>query len=159
MMSLYTSAVLTTAMVAGVTAYAISESRKDPVFAVDSAAIVQAHRYAMHKGEAAFPPATGVTAVNEVNLGPFFQNGRARSFFRSEYDSSLPSSYPYRTAQVTWYEARNSAEAHRLVSRMSLDEKTRAGIYGEDERGIGGEPIPQIGQSIPAGSVVVISED
>lgn len=160
MLSLYTSAVLTTVMIAGVTAYAISESQKTPAFAVESTAIIRAHEYAWHKGKASpLPPAVpGSTSIREVDLGPFFRDGKSRSFFRSTYDANLPASYPYHIAEVTWYEPKNSAEANRIMSRMSLDDKTRVGIYGEDSQGVGGEPIPDIGVSIPTGAVVVVSE-
>lgn len=159
MMSIYTSAILTTTLVAGLSIYSIQQSKVTPTFAQESETVLRTHVYAHHKGLAAFPPVPDTVQVEEIGTGPFFPGGQVRSFLRTDYDTARPVGEQIQTAQVTWYVPRTEIEARRVIGRMSLPEDTRVGVFGEDGSRIDGVPVPNIERAVPLGAVVIVTEE
>lgn len=163
MISLYASAVLTTVMVAGVALYSIDESRKGPAYAYNAPAVARAHEYAMHRGETDHPGEEGVTGIHEVNLGPYFQNGVARSFVRTNYDPlNTPSNQLWTTYYMTWFESGDAQESQRIARKIDIEEKdgqeTWVGVYDESGEGVDGRFIPDVAVTIPLNAVLIVTE-
>lgn len=157
MISLYSAAVMTTAMIGGLALYSMQESKVTPTFALDSEAIYQAHYYAEQRSKASFPPTKDANTVQKIGLGPFFNNGKAKSYIVHEYSPFVTEKNSY---QVTWMEisADKQDEARRIVGRMSPGDRMVVGIMGDSGTSLDGHYLPLVPEEIPVGSIVVLTD-
>lgn len=160
MISIYTSAVLTTAVVAGLTLYAVETSKAPSPVAMDAEAMHQAHLYGMARGEAMITsdPATNVTY--ELSTGPFYDNGRAHSYLVLEPESvgGVPGVNRYIVTSLSSTGMSARTKHDRVKHVFSKDESTTIGTMGSDGHLEGGEELPPITVSIPEGAVVAITK-
>lgn len=157
MISLYSAAVMTTAMIGGLALYSMQESKVTPTFALDSEAIYQAHYYAEKRSRAAFPPTKDMDTAQKIGLGPFFDTDKAKSYVIHEYS---PFALEKNSYQVTWMEISpdKQNEARRLAGRITPGERMVVGIMGDSGTSLNGHYLPAVPENIPVGSIVVLTE-
>lgn len=156
MISLYTSAVLTTAVIAGMAIYAVQESERKPAVAMDGMMLSQAHDFAVKRGAFDRSAIPSSDEVLPMNMGPFYSNGRAKSFLI--LDTEVVDGKNTVTKYVLTSLAPNSTDSsNRAAGAFRKDEQTSVGIVNEDGV-VPNMTLPAVDISMEPGSVVAITK-
>lgn len=159
MISLYTSAVLTTAVVAGIAVFSIENSRVSNTTAMDSAVMREAHNYAVARGKATHISTPLNDETYPLPNGPFYPDGRVRNFLVFDMEVVNGTNTPTRYVVTTMVPSgrQNEAATHRIAGAFRAGEGTKVGMMGPDGSLLDDMPMPPVAESIPEGAVVAIT--
>lgn len=159
MISLYTSAVLTTAVVAGLAVLSVEASRVPSVTAMDSAVMREAHLYGVSRGKAALVSAPLSDETHVLPTGPFYADGRAQNLLvlDTEVVDGVNTVQRFVVTALTPSGQASESVSRRIAGSFRGVEGTRVGIMGPGGSLLGDEPMPPVSVSIPEGAVVAIT--
>lgn len=159
MISLYTSAVLTTAVVAGLAVFSMERSRVASPVVMDSAVMREAHFYGVARGKAALIPTPLGDETHVLPTGPFYADGRAQNLLvlDTEVVDGVNTVQRYVVTTLTPSGEARESTSRRIAGSFRNVQGTTVGIMGPGGSLLGDEPMPPVAVSIPEGAVVAIT--